>query len=105
MVIGILILLFVLAIGCMLMFPAALIVMFLVEGIKVIKREGVKPSNLSSMLFAVLLYAYLFVWPMIGNIRKNTLSTMLYVSQRLISLVEIINNCGICIDVVRQLSH
>lgn len=55
-VIGILILLFVLAIGCMLMFPAALIVMFFIEGIKVIKHEGVKPSNLLSMLFSILLY-------------------------------------------------
>ena len=79
MVIGILILLFVLAIGCMLMFPAALIVMFFIEGIKVIKHEGVKPSNLLSMLFSILLYVYLSVWPMIGNLRKNTLSTMLYV--------------------------
>lgn len=78
-VIGILILLFVLAIGCMLMFPGALIVMFFIEGIKVIKHEGVKPSNLLSMLFSILLYVYLSVWPMIGNLRKNTLSTMLYV--------------------------
>ena len=78
-VIGILILLFVLAIGCMLMFPAALIVMFFIEGIKVIKHEGVKPSYLLSMLFSILLYVYLSVWPMIGNLRKNTLSTMLYV--------------------------
>lgn len=78
-VIGILILLFVLAIGCMLMFPVALIVMFFIEGIKVIKHEGVKPSNLLSMLFSILLYVYLSVWPMIGNLRKNTLSTMLYV--------------------------
>lgn len=78
-VIGILILLFVLAIGCMLMFPAALIVMFFIEGIKVIKHEGVKPSNLLSMLSSILLYVYLSVWPMIGNLRKNTLSTMLYV--------------------------
>ena len=69
-VIGILILLFVLAIGCMLMFPAALIVMFFIEGIKVIKHEGVKPSNLLSMLFSILLYVYLSVWPMIGNLRK-----------------------------------
>lgn len=60
-VIGILILLFVLAIGCMLMFPAALIVMFFIEGIKVIKHEGVKPSNLLSMLFSILLYVYLSV--------------------------------------------
>ncbi len=31
------------------------------------------------MLFSILLYVYLSVWPMIGNLRKNTLSTMLYV--------------------------
>lgn len=78
-VIGILILLSALAIVCMLMFPVALIAVFFVEGIKVIKHEGVKPANLLSMLFSILLYAYLSVWPMIGNLRKNTLSTMIYV--------------------------
>lgn len=78
-VIGILIFLFALAIGCMLVFPVALIVVFFIEGIKVIRHEGVKPSNLLSMLFSILLYVYLAVWPMIGNLKKNTLGTILYV--------------------------
>lgn len=60
-------------------FPAVLILLFFVEGIRVIRHEGMKPANLLSMLFSVLLYAYLAVWPVIGNLQKNTFSTMIYI--------------------------
>lgn len=53
--------------------------MFFVEGIKVIRHEGIKPSNLLSMLFSLLLYAYLAIWPGIGDLTDNTFGTMLYV--------------------------
>lgn len=74
----ILILLFILAIGCLLSFPAVLIIVFFVEGIRVIRHEGMKPANLLSMLFSILLCFYLAVWPKIGNLRENTISTTLY---------------------------
>lgn len=76
--IGILLLMFILAMGCILAFPAILILVFFVEGIKVIRHEGIKPTNLLSMLFSILLCAYLIVWPMIGNLGKNALSTTTY---------------------------
>lgn len=78
-VIGILIFLFILAVGCMIMFPVTLIGVFFIEGIKIIRHEGMKPSNLLSMLFSILLFAYLIVWPIIGNLGKNTLGTIFYV--------------------------
>lgn len=78
-VIGILIALFITTVVCVLAFPGLLIVVFFIEGIKVIRHEGAKLSNLLSMLFSLLLYAYLAVWPQIGNLTKNTFGTMLYV--------------------------
>lgn len=78
-IIGMLILLFILAMGCIIVFPAVLIVMFFVEGIKVIRHEGLKMSNLLSMLFSVLLFVYLAVWPAAGSLGKNKLSTALYI--------------------------
>lgn len=78
LVIGILIVMFILAIGSVIVFPAILILVFFIEGIKVIRHEGIKPANLLSMLFSVLMCIYLAVWPVIGNLGKNTLGTTLY---------------------------
>ena len=78
LVIGILIVMFVLAIGGVALFPVSLILVFFVEGIRVIRHEGIKPTNLLSMLFSVLLCIYLVVWPAIGYLGQNTLGTMLY---------------------------
>lgn len=77
-VIGILIVMFVLAVGGVVLFPVALILVFFIEGVRIIRHEGIKPTNLLSMLFSVLLCIYLAVWPVIGNLGKNTLGTMLY---------------------------
>ncbi len=78
LVIGILIVMFVLAVGGITLFPVALILVFFIEGARVIRHEGIKPTNLLSMLFSVLLCIYLAVWPVIGNLGKNTLGTMFY---------------------------
>ena len=78
LVIGILIVMFILAIGSVIAFPAVLILVFFVEGIRVIRHEGIKTANLLSMLFSVFLCIYLAVWPVIGNLGKNTLGTTLY---------------------------
>lgn len=77
-VVGVLLVLFVIAVLCVVAFPAVLIIIFFVEGIRVIRHEGMKPANLLSLLFSVLLYGYLVVWPMIGNTKKNTLGKALY---------------------------
>ena len=78
LIIGILIVMIILAIGSVIAFPAVLILIFFVEGIKVIRHEGIKPANLLSMLFSVLLCIYLAIWPVIGNLGKNTMGTTLY---------------------------
>lgn len=77
-VIGLLIVLFLLAAVCVLSFPFLLIILFFVEGVKVIRHEGMKPANLLSILFSVLLCVYLAVWPLIGSMEKNTFGTILY---------------------------
>ena len=77
-VIGMLMFLCILAVIGVLAFPAALIIVFFIEGIRMIRHEGLKLSNMLSMLFSILLYGYLAVWPVIGNLEKNTWSTTLY---------------------------
>ena len=77
-IIGILVVMSIFVISSVIMFPAILILVFFVEGIRVIRHEGIKPANLLSMLFAVLLCIYLTVWPVIGNLGKNTMGTTLY---------------------------
>ena len=77
-VIGMLMFLCILAVIGVLAFPAALIIVFFIEGIRMIRHEGLKLSNMLSMLFSILVYGYLAVWPVIGNLKKNTWSTTLY---------------------------
>ena len=76
---NILVALLLLMVGCALVFPVTLIVTLFIEGIKVIRHEGLKPANLLTMLFSVLLYLYLAVWPVIGGLEKGRVGTKLYV--------------------------
>ena len=64
--------------GAVLAFPLALIVTLFIEGIKVIRHEGLKPANLLTLLFSVLLSFYLIVWPAIGHLEKGRLGTSFY---------------------------
>lgn len=78
LMIGILTILFIMTMCCIIAFPAVLILVFFVEGIKVIRHEGIKPANLLSMLFSLLLCIYLAVWPVMGDLGKNRLGITLY---------------------------
>ena len=75
---NILVALLLLTAGCVLIFPVILIITLFVEGIKVIRHEGLRPSNLLTMLFSVLLYLYLAVWPVVGGLEKGQLGTKFY---------------------------
>lgn len=79
MVIGFLILLFILTVCCVLVFPGVLILLFFVEGIRVIRHEGMKLPNLLSLLFSASLFLYLTVWPMVWRLEKNTMGAVLYI--------------------------
>ena len=76
---NILMALLLLMVGCALVFPVIFIVTLFIEGIKLIRHEGLKPANLLTMLFSVLLYFYLAVWPVIGGLEKGRFGTKLYV--------------------------
>ena len=76
---NILVALLLLMVGCALVFPVIFIVTLFIEGIKLIRHEGLKPANLLTMLFSVLLYFYLAVWPVIGGLEKGRFGTKLYV--------------------------
>lgn len=67
-----------LTLGCVFVFPLAFILTLFVEGIKLIRREGLKPSNLLTLLFSIFLYLYLAVWPVIGDLKKSGFGTKLY---------------------------
>lgn len=62
------------AVLVILFFPLATIIMFFVEGIKVIKHEGLKFTNLLSLGFAIGLFVYLFI----GLKSSNKIMTALY---------------------------
>lgn len=79
-VIAVLVFFVIAAMGSVIVFPAVLMLLFFVEGIRMIRHEGMKPSNLLSMLFSVLLYGYVAVWPSIGNLGDNAISRTVYES-------------------------
>ena len=62
------------------LFPALLILMFLVEGIRVLKKEGKSFSNALSLLFALLLTGYLVGWPLVGQLSLGTWGSLVYIS-------------------------
>lgn len=76
---NILVALFLLTAGCAFVFPVISIAALFIEGVRVIRHEGLKPTNFLTMLFSVLLCLYLTVWPMIGGLEKGRLGTRLYV--------------------------
>lgn len=49
-----------------LLFPFLLILVFFVQGIRILRREGLRPRNLLSLLFSLLLIVYIFLWPLNG---------------------------------------
>lgn len=63
---------------CSLVFPTILIITFLIEGIKLIRHEGLKLTNLLTILFSVWLYLYLTIWPVIGHLEKGKFGTRFY---------------------------
>ena len=69
------------AVLVILFFPLATIIMFFVEGIKVIKHEGLKLTNLLSLIFAIGLFIFLsaimalgtafIIYQIVKNINKD----------------------------------
>lgn len=60
-------------------FPLFLLVLFLVEGVRVVRHEGLSPSNLLSLGFAALWFGFLFVWPAVGVWSLGSIGTAVYV--------------------------
>lgn len=75
---NVLVFLLLLFVACSLAFPTVLTITFLIEGIKLIRHEGLKSTNLLTILFSVLLYLYLSVWPVIGHLEKGKFGTRFY---------------------------
>lgn len=69
---------FTLAVCFVVIFPVLLIFLFLVEGFRLLRREGFKASNLLSLLFAVMLCAYLVIWPLLNNPERKGFGAACY---------------------------
>ena len=63
----------------LLAFPILLLFIFAIEGIRIICREGLSPSNLLSLAFAALWFGFLFIWPLVGVWDKSSFWTALYI--------------------------
>ena len=61
-----------------LFFPLLLILTYFIEGIKVLRKEGVRPANFLSLVFAVLLCVYLIGWPFLGDLSTKRLANFFY---------------------------
>lgn len=59
--------------------PLLLLLIFLVEGVRVVRHEGFRPANLLSLLFAALWFGYLFIWPWIGFWQIGSLGMAVYI--------------------------
>lgn len=65
----------------LLFFPFSMVLFFLIEGIRNIKKEGFRPANLFSIGFAILLFCYITVWPMLYSLfSSNAWLTGLYLA-------------------------
>lgn len=62
-----------------LLLPAIVLVMYFVEGIKVVRKEGFHPTNLLSLLFALAFFLCVFIWPWTGTVRGNSFLMALYI--------------------------
>jgi uncharacterized SAM-binding protein YcdF (DUF218 family) len=49
------------------LFPVALVVTLVVSGVRLIRREGARPSNLLSLGLGILMVAYVAVWPLVRD--------------------------------------
>lgn len=61
-----------------LLFPFALVTTLLVSGIQLIRKEGFSLSHMLSLGFGVFYIAYLIVWPMLSDIRTNSIYSFFY---------------------------
>lgn len=73
-----LIILLIIAMILLFMFPVLVILTFFVEGIKLIRHEGFRFSNILSLLFSIGLFVYLFGFPIFFGLQQNPYLTILY---------------------------
>ena len=66
------------ALVLLVLFPLLLVLVYFVEGIRILRREGARPANMLSLLFAAALAAYLLVWPRIGGLEIGAVGTLIY---------------------------
>lgn len=61
---SLLLILGVLIVISIILFPFVLIIVYFVQGLLILKKEGLRLTNVLSLAFSVALTAYIFVWPL-----------------------------------------
>ena len=86
-------------------YPLVLIPVFLIGGLVLIKKEGIRARNVLSVALAVLLIAFDIVYPLLFDVTKHSFSTLVYWYITLISLYFVIQLASFWISDILNLIH
>ena len=102
---NILVALLILTACCVLAFPITLITTLFIEGVRIIRHEGIRPANCLTMLFSVLLYLYLAAWPVIRGLKKGRIGTGFYVFISLLTAYVLLLMAAYLLSAALNLFH
>ena len=76
------------------LFPFVLIITYFIQGILILKKEGLRLKNVLSLAFSIALVIYIFVWPLImplssSNIYENPLLLFADIIYKIFSFIFI----------------
>ena len=76
------------------LFPFILIITYFIQGILILKKEGIKFKNVLSLAFSIALVIYIFVWPLImplssANIYEKPLVLVANIIYEILSFIFI----------------
>lgn len=86
-------------------YPLVLIPVFLIEGIVLIKKEGIRPRNVLSVGLAILLLAFDLFYPLLFDVSERSLSTIIYWYVTMISLYFVIQLASFSLSGLLNLIH
>ncbi len=86
-------------------YPLVMIPIFLIEGIILMKKEGLRPRNILSIGLAVLLLAFDSLYPLIFDVKARSFSTVIYWYITMISLYFVIQLASFGLSNLLNLIH
>ena len=86
-------------------YPLIMIPVFLIEGIILIRKEGIRPRNILSIGLAVLLLAFDLIYPLLFSVSDRSLSTIIYWYVTMISMYFVIQLASFSLSGFLNLIH